>query len=69
MIRRIMYLCVFISFRTLYFEYMKGYGTGADPRFLVRGGALKKIAPSEGRGISCEKSRFYAKKIIYFFQF
>jgi hypothetical protein len=30
------------------------------------GGALKKIAPSEGRrenilGISCEKSRFYAK--------
>ena len=36
------------------------------------GGALKKIAPSEGRrenfeGISCEKSRFYAKK-SYFFQ-
>ena len=32
------------------------------------GGALKKIAPSGGRrenfwGISCEKSRFYAKKI------
>jgi hypothetical protein len=48
---------------------MKGYGTGADPRFLVRGGALKKIAPNEGKGISCEKSRFYAKKIIYFFQF
>jgi hypothetical protein len=38
-----------------------------DPGFQVRGGALKKIAPSEGRreiflGISCEKSRFYAKK-------
>jgi len=37
------------------------------------GGALKKIAPSRGRcenfwGISCEKSRFYAKK-SYFFQF
>ena len=37
------------------------------------GGALKKIAPSGGRrenlgGISCEKSRFYAKK-SYFFQF
>ena len=37
------------------------------------GGALKKIAPSEGRrencwGISFEKSRFYAKK-SYFFQF
>ena len=46
--------------------------SGADPGFQVRGGgALKKIAPSEGRrencwGISCEKSRFYAKKIIFF---
>ena len=40
---------------------------------LGGGGALKKIAPSGGRrenfwGISCEKSRFYAKK-SYFFQF
>jgi hypothetical protein len=40
---------------------------GADPGFQVRGGALKKIAPSGGRrehfwGISCEKSLFYAKK-------
>jgi hypothetical protein len=47
--------------------------SGADPGFQVRGGALKKIAPSGGRrenfwGISCEKSRFYAKK-SYFFQF
>ena len=46
---------------------------GEDPGFQVRGGALKKIAPSRGRrenfwGISCEKSRFYAKK-SYFFQF
>jgi len=46
---------------------------GADPGFQVRGAALKKIAPSGGRreifwGISCEKSRFYAKK-SYFFQF
>ena len=37
------------------------------------GGALKKFAPSGGRreifgGISCEKSRFYAKK-SYSFQF
>jgi hypothetical protein len=45
----------------------------ADPGFQVRGGALKKIAPSRGRreifgGISCEKSRFYAKK-SYFFRF
>ena len=42
-----------------------------DPGFQVRGGsALKKIAPSGGRrehfwGISCEKSRFYAKKIMF----
>jgi len=47
--------------------------TGADPGFQVREGALKKIAPRGGRreniwGISCEKSRFYAKK-SYFFQF
>ena len=47
--------------------------SGADPGFQVRGGELKKIAPSGGRrekiwGISCEKSRFYAKK-LYLFQF
>ena len=40
---------------------------------LGRGAYLKKNAPSGGRrenfwGISCEKSRFYAKK-SYFFQF
>jgi hypothetical protein len=45
--------------------------TGADPGFQARGGALKKIAPSGGRhekfwGISCEKSRIYAKKITFF---
>jgi hypothetical protein len=39
---------------------MHWYDTGADPGFQVRGGALKKIAPSGGRrenfwGISCEK--------------
>ena len=39
----------------------------------IKRGALKKIAPNGGRskyfwGISCEKSRFYAKK-SYFFQF
>ena len=48
------------------------YIAGADPGFQVRGGALKRIVPSGGRrefflGISCEKSRFYAKK-SYFFQ-
>ena len=44
--------------------------SGADPGFQVRGDALKKIAPSRGRrenfwGISCEKSRFYAKKSYF----
>ena len=34
---------------------------GADPGFQVRGGILKFFG-----GISCEKSRFYAKKIIFF---
>ena len=76
--------------------------SGADPGFQVKGGAIRKIAPSGGRrekfwGISCEKitilrqkilffqiaeagakilgvfrakkSRFYAKKIYFFFQF
>ena len=43
---------------------------GANPGFQVMGGALKKIAQSGGRreniwGISCEKSRFYAKKIMF----
>jgi hypothetical protein len=43
---------------------------GADPGFQVRGGALKKIAPSGGRRenfwvISCEKSRFYAKQSYF----
>ena len=45
--------------------------TGADPEFQVREGALKKIAQRGRRcekfwGISCEKSRFYPKKIIFF---
>ena len=39
--------------------------------FKLGGGALEKIAPSGGRrenvwGISREKSRFYANKIIFF---
>jgi hypothetical protein len=47
---------------------------GADPGFQVRGVALKKIAPNGGRrenfgGISCEKSRFYAKKNHIFSNF
>ena len=48
----------------------KWYKSGADPGFQVRGGALKKIAPSGGRrenlwGISCEKSPFYANNHIF----
>jgi hypothetical protein len=40
---------------------------GTDPGFQVRGAHLKKIVSNGGRhencwGISCEKSRFYAKK-------
>ena len=56
------------------FKVENVYNSEADPGFQVRGGgALKKIAPSGGRrenfwGISCEKSRFYAKK-SYFFKF
>ena len=43
----------------------------ADPGFQIRGAHLKKIAPSRGRrekfwGISCEKSRFCAKKSNFF---
>ena len=45
--------------------------SGADPGYQVRGGALKKVAPSGGRreyfgGISREKSRFYAKNSYFF---
>ena len=49
----------------------RSINAGADPGFQVRGAHLKKIAPSGRRcencwGISCEKSRFYDKKIIFF---
>ena len=59
-----------ISFAVHLYIIMQ-YKAGADPGFQVRGGALKKIAPSGGGrehfwGISCEKSRFYAKKSYYF---
>jgi hypothetical protein len=45
--------------------------SGADPGFQVRGAHLKKIALSGWRrenfwSISCEKSRFYTKKMIFF---
>jgi hypothetical protein len=43
----------------------------SHPGFQVRGAHLKKIALSGWRrenfwGISCEKSRFYTKKMIFF---
>ena len=52
---------------------LNGTIQGQIQDFKLGGGALKKIVPSGGRrehfwGISCEKSRFYAKK-SYFFQF
>ena len=64
-----------LNFRVLNYMgmYYLVFISGADPEFQVRGGggALKKIAASRGRrenfgGISCEKSRFYAKKILFF---
>jgi hypothetical protein len=47
------------------------YEQGRIQDFKLGGANLKKIAPSGGRcekfwGISYEKSRFYAKKIIFF---
>ena len=47
----------------------RGY-QGRIQDFKLGGGALKKIAPSRGGrenfwGISCEKSRFYAKKSYF----
>jgi hypothetical protein len=56
-------------------SHSRGRNAGADPEFQVGGGGgtLKTIVLSGGKrehfwGISCEKSRFYAKK-SYFFQF
>jgi hypothetical protein len=67
--------CFYYFFFRFFFFFgssiaMGGLSAGADPGFQVRRGALKKIAPSEGRrenfwGISCEKSRFYAKKSYF----
>ena len=41
---------------------------GADPGFQVRGAHLKNCGGRRENcwGISCEKSRFYVKKIIFF---
>ena len=72
---------MYITFTIFYYNTCTQYFcfhtlpcAGADPGFQARvWGTHKKIAPSGGRreicwGISCEKSRFYAK-IFYFSQF
>jgi hypothetical protein len=51
-------------------QISKPIDQGRIQDFKLRGGAFKKIAPSGGRGeiflgISCENSRFYAKKADY----
>ena len=66
------------TFDNIWFRLVNNYNSspstsGADPGFQVRGAHLKKLRRAEGGakmcwGISCEKSRFYAKK-SYFFKF
>ena len=71
-----MYVTNLSSFKFIFHIFVfYSYISGADPGFQVRGvGAhLKKLRRAEGGakifwGISCEKSRFYAKK-SYFFRF
>jgi hypothetical protein len=49
------------------------YIPGADPGFQVRGGALKKIAPSRGRRENFEvfhvENHDFTPKKSYFYQF
>ena len=52
-------------------QYIEFQGRIQDFKLGGGGAHLKKIAPSGGRrencwGISCEKSRFYAKKSYFF---
>ena len=68
-----MYIMSYVKDQGRIQDLKLGGGGGAHLRKLrqTEGGALKKIAPNGGRrencwGISCEKSRFYAKKIIFF---
>ena len=56
---------------TVWHPPIKRASQGRIQDFKLGGDALKKIAPSGGRhehfwGISCEKSRFYAKKSYFF---
>ena len=55
----------------IYYFKLEIFNAGADPGFQVRGAHLKKLRRAEGGakffwGISCEKSRFYAKKSYFF---
>ena len=63
----------YISYKSLLFSNMlcSTPSQGRIQDFKLGGDTLKKIAPSGERhehfwGISCEKSGFYAKKIIFF---
>ena len=54
------YVCIIILGISVFLPSYCTVITGVDPGFQVRGGTLKKIAPSGGRcenfwGISCEK--------------
>ena len=64
-----------VSTKTSWFAIRKMYSSRVTcrggSRISSQGGALKKIASNGGRreniwGISCEKSRFYAKKSYFF---
>ena len=62
------YACECIGLRNIVIIMYMYQGRIQD--FKLGGGVLKKIAPSGGRreiflGISCENSRFYAKKADY----
>jgi hypothetical protein len=67
------YICELCNNNLCYLNTTYGFSKqGRIQDFKLGGGALKKIASSGGRRenfwcISCEKSRFYAKK-SYFFQ-
>ena len=67
-----MYVC-YLYYNCLWCVFYSVGGIQGRILDFKLGGALRKFAPSGGRrenfwGISCEKSRFYAKK-SYFFQF
>jgi hypothetical protein len=57
--------------RSLFNIFPLGLPGGQFQDFQLGGGTLKKVAPRGGKrnffgGISCGKSKFYAKRIIFF---